>query len=302
MNFADSLKRIQACSGWTQTELAAQLGVSFATVNSWINERSKPRARRKNQIAQLLAHICGTGSLDADYHAMILEKAAGLNWDINATVSDRTAYEQLLTKFTYHTNAIEGSTMTLADVEGLLLHDTLLANRTLAEQTEARNHRAAFEWMVSESMNETFQIDSDFICGLHLRLMTSLISDAGRYRNHPVRIAKSKTVTVNPLSVPRKLDALLTAQVEPITIKGLARFHAEFEQIHPFSDGNGRVGRLLMFAQASAANLFPPLVQNERSSAYYTYLEMAQVKGDYSFLETFIAESMIAARELLGAS
>lgn len=65
------------------------------------------------------------------------------------------------------------------------------------------------------------------------------------------------------------------------TIEGIANIHARFEQIHPFSDGNGRTGRLIMLAQALSAGLVPPLVTKERKFAYYKYLELAQTKEEY---------------------
>lgn len=75
----------------------------------------------------------------------------------------------------------------------------------------------------------------------------------------------------------------------------LAERHARFERIHPFSDGNGRTGRLLLFAQALQAGLMPPLVLKERKRAYYHCLERADLDGDLAPLELFLAESVLAA-------
>jgi len=75
--------------------------------------------------------------------------------------------------------------------------------------------------------------------------------------------------------------------------------HATFERIHPFSDGNGRVGRLLMLAQALQAGFVPPIVLKEEKYAYYKYLELAQTNDNSMPLQIFVAESMITADELL---
>jgi Fic family protein len=75
--------------------------------------------------------------------------------------------------------------------------------------------------------------------------------------------------------------------------------HATFEKIHPFSDGNGRVGRLLILAQALKLGFVPPIVLKERKYAYYKYLELAQTTNDSIALQIFMAESMITANELL---
>jgi Fic family protein len=79
----------------------------------------------------------------------------------------------------------------------------------------------------------------------------------------------------------------------------MAESHAAFEMIHPFSDGNGRTGRLLILAQALHAGIAPPIIPKERKQAYYKYLELAQVHENVSPLEMFIAESVINSKEIL---
>jgi Fic family protein len=83
------------------------------------------------------------------------------------------------------------------------------------------------------------------------------------------------------------------------TVELLAKSHARFEQIHPFSDGNGRVGRLLMLGVSLRANIFPPIVAKERKQAYYKYLEIAQTSGIYEPLTLFVAESINEAKSKL---
>lgn len=80
-----------------------------------------------------------------------------------------------------------------------------------------------------------------------------------------------------------------------VSLTCLAERHARFERIHPFSDGNGRTGRLLLFVQVLQAGLMPPLVLKERKRAYYYCLERADLDGDLAPLELFLAESMLAA-------
>jgi len=79
----------------------------------------------------------------------------------------------------------------------------------------------------------------------------------------------------------------------------LARTHAKFEQIHPFSDGNGRTGRLIMLVQALSKNVAPPLIRKERKIAYYKALELAQTAENYGPLELFVAEAILFSNELL---
>lgn len=84
---------------------------------------------------------------------------------------------------------------------------------------------------------------------------------------------------------------------DPIAL--LARTHAEFEQIHPFSDGNGRTGRLILFALALQFGLVPPIIPRERRSAYYKYLEIAQTEERFDLLEHMLASEIITTGETL---
>ena len=131
--------------------------------------------------------------------------------------------------------------------------------------------------------------------------MNGIISDAGRYRGHSVRIMGSHVTLANYTKVPELVvkltDDIKDSQGDEVSI--MAQTHARFEQIHPFSDGNGRTGRLVMLAQALKAGLVPPLVVKERKYAYYKYLELAQTKGDYMPLELFVSESMMFTNKLL---
>jgi Fic family protein len=106
----------------------------------------------------------------------------------------------------------------------------------------------------------------------------------------------------NYLKVPELVAQLTFAMQESDSdiVAAMAKNHAIFEKIHPFSDGNGRTGRLVMLAQALKAGYTPPLVAKERKHAYYKYLEAAQLREAYDPLELFIAESMIYTHDLLG--
>ena len=196
--------------------------------------------------------------------------------------------------------------MTLSDVEEVLFENKVLTNRTAIEQAEARNHQAALIWTLDQLVKygDRLQLNEEFILGIHLRLMNGIMSDAGIYRRHSVRIMGAHVALANWAKIP-DLIAQTTENLNHSTnddiIAELAKTHATFEQIHPFNDGNGRTGRLLLFAQALKAGLTPPLVTRERKFAYYKYLDLAQTKGSYTPLELFIAQSILFCHELLNS-
>lgn len=303
MNYRKQLTSILKASGWSQEQLGRALGVSFPTLNSWVNGRSEPRTKAVARIQALYLQIIGADDVSAEALDRAKTEVAGLRLTAKQLLRDTGKLDRLTLHLTYHTNTIEGSTMTLSDVEEVIFEHKVLTNRTAIEQAEARNHQTTLHWLIEQlaEQGDTFTINEDLILGLHLRLMNGIIGDAGRYRSHAVRIMGASIPLANYMKVPE-----LVAQLENDLqenrgdiVQALAVTHAKFEKIHPFSDGNGRVGRLIMLAQALQAGHVPPLVAKERKQAYYKYLEAAQLRGVTGALELFVAESMMSAHKLL---
>lgn len=303
MKYHEQLKSIMLASGWSQEQLAQTLKVSFATLNSWINARSTPRAKATIAIEKLYLDTVGVESVNAEALQSIKKESLSLKITPERIADNKDLLDRLTLYLTYHTNTIEGSTMTLSDVEEVLFEHKVLSNRTAVEQAEARNHQAALHWLLDELVNrrDDFTISVDFILGIHLRLMNGIISGAGQFRTHSVRIMGSRVTLANWPKIPDLLEELVAdiKNDNSDVIEKNANIHARFERIHPFSDGNGRTGRLIMLAQALSAGLVPPLITKERKFAYYKYLELAQTKEDYKPLEYFIAESMKFSDDLL---
>ncbi len=299
--YSSRLRSILTASGWSQEELARRLKVSFVTLNAWVNERSEPRKKALDAIQALYFEIVGSDETDTQELQTQKKKVLTLKMGVYPILKNQEVLDKLTLYLTYHTNTIEGSTMTLADTEEVLFHHKTLTNRTQVEQAEARNHQAALLWLLDQLQSKEFSITEELIRGLHLRLMNGIISDAGEYRHHSVRIMGSRVTVANYVKVPVLIRELISGvQIKPKDpVMLLAATHAAFEKIHPFSDGNGRIGRLLMLAQALQAQLTPPLVLKERRQAYYKYLELAQTEDSSIPLELFMAESMINAHELL---
>jgi Fic family protein len=123
--------------------------------------------------------------------------------------------------------------------------------------------------------------------------MNGVLPDAGRYRTHGVRIVGVNLPTANYVSIPKLMKELLESLGNSKDIIETSAFvHSVFEKIHPFSDGNGRVGRLLMCTMLLKANLAPAVILQEQKQLYYTYLYKSQTKGDHSQLEAFICQSV----------
>lgn len=302
MDYLEKLNRILVATSWSQEELSRQLKVSFPALNAWLNERSVPRRSAISRIDELYLSVIGAEDVSEDELEDKKKQALSMRLTASSIIKDADLLERLTIHLTYHTNTIEGSTMTMADVKDVLYQDKVLSNRTAIEQAEARNHQAALYWLLDElTINKEFTITEDLIFGLHLRLMNGIVGDAGQYRKHSVRIMGAHVPLANWQKVPNLItdytQSLKDGESDLIAV--LAKSHAVFEKIHPFSDGNGRTGRLLILAQALSNGIAPPIIPKERKQAYYKYLELAQVHDKYRPLELFIAESIINCQQLL---
>jgi Fic family protein len=303
MDYQKILQQIMGASGWTQETLANKLGVSFPTLNSWINGKSIPQRESNRQaIAAVATEILGADSVDADTLQKLKLEAMQYRLTAKKIVSNRDLLDKITLNLTYHTNTIEGSTMTISDVKEVLFDNKILSNRTQTEQREAINHQVAMNFLLDLLVRDTrITWTPEIIRDTHLRLMSGIISNAGLWRNHSVRIAGVHVPLANHMKVPELIENLCNQLNEETSdpIKLLALTHAKFEQIHPFSDGNGRTGRLIMFALALQYGIVPPIVTKDRRSAYYKYLEIAQTKNRFDLLEQMLASEIIAIGETL---
>ncbi|MBQ3413713.1 Fic family protein [Candidatus Saccharibacteria bacterium] len=303
--YSKKLKQILTATGWSQEILAGKLGVSFVTLNSWVNEKSEPREGVRGKIEAIFADVMGSEAVDVKELAELKRRAVAQRYSAKRLANDRQLLERLTTSLTYHSNGTEGSTMTEQDVAAVVYGNQTLRNRTATEQREAINHQTALYFLldVLAEAGRDFQFTPDLVKSTHLRMMNGVISDAGYYRNHAVRIRGANVALANYLKVPELVQSWcnLTNSETTDKIGLMARAHAEFERIHPFTDGNGRTGRLLLFALALKLETVPPILKKERRFAYYKYLELAQTREQTDPLEMLIAQAMLeTAEEIMG--
>ncbi|MBU1136928.1 Fic family protein [Patescibacteria group bacterium] len=298
MTLREKLKLILKLSGLTQSELAGRLGVTFAALNRWINGKSFPRPKAREKIDELYKEYSGEKQIPETLleakKKMVLKKRKEHSNVLKEIINNPDIRDQFYLSLTYHSNRIEGSTLSENETAAILFHNTALPNKSLVEQLEAKNHQAALEYLF-RFLNKKKSPNEALILKLHGILMNAVRSDAGSYRNHGVRIVGAHVPTANYLKVPNLMKKLfLGINREPSDIiRQLADTHSRFEKIHPFADGNGRVGRLLIQAMALRANLAPPVILQEKKRLYISYLNKAQTKGDLSLLEDFLCDAII---------
>lgn len=297
MTIRQKLEIIKKSLGLTQTELANWFGVSFAAFNSWWTGKTVPRPKMQAAIDELLLEVTGQKVIAEDFlkakKQSLLEKSKAYKSIINEIIKHPDIRDTFLLKLTYNSNRIEGSTLSEPDTAAILFDNAALPNKSLNEQLEAKNHQTALQYLFNH-IAKNKPINENFVLKLHGILMNGIYDEAGFYRQHPVRITGVHLTTANHLKVPKLMKTLIQKlrQKPKDIIRQTAIVHARFEHIHPFPDGNGRVGRLLINAMLLTANIAPAVIKQERKRLYNTYLYKAQTKEDYSQLEDFICDAI----------
>ena len=197
--------------------------------------------------------------------------------------------EEFIIEYTYNSNAIEGNTLTLRETD-LVLRGLTIDQKPLKDHMEAVGHKEAFDF-VSELVKDNVPISENIIKQIHYLVLADKKEDRGVYRRVPVRIMGAQHEPVQPYLIGPKMEQLLydfAASTEHIVTK-LARFHIDFEGIHPFIDGNGRTGRLLVNLELMKAG-FPPIdIKFTDRITYYNAFDEYHAKNDLSAMETLFA-------------
>ena len=197
--------------------------------------------------------------------------------------------EEFTVEYTYDSNAIEGNTLTLRETD-LVLRGLTIDGKPLKDHMEAVGHKEAFEF-VSELVRQNEPLSERIIKQIHFLVLVGNKDDRGVYRRVPVRIMGAKLEPVQPYMIEPKMEELLKKFMEgkEHIITKLARFHIEFEGIHPFIDGNGRTGRLLVNLELMKAG-YPPIdIKFTDRMEYYKAFDEYHEKNNLSAMEKLFA-------------
>jgi Fic family protein len=184
--------------------------------------------------------------------------------------SVRRLSEDFMIDYTYHSNAIEGSTLTLDETALVLKEGFTIGGKPLRHHLEAIGHRDAYYYVEDIVKNKT-PVSERVIKDIHSLVLMDRQMDKGVYRSVPVRIGSYHPC--QPYEVPIKMERLMIDYGEEMqklhVVERAAIFHLVFETIHPFIDGNGRVGRLLLNLELMKEGYPPVNVKFSDRDKYY---------------------------------
>ena len=198
----------------------------------------------------------------------------------------------------YNSNAIENSTLTLEETEKILLEQKLSRNVSLREVFEAKNLARVIEYK-RKKMKES-ELHKDLIVLFHQMLIGG-IDDAiaGRFRRKGEYVRVGAYIAPAPEHVERMIETALleySSDLGTYFLDRIARFHLDFETIHPFCDGNGRIGRVIINFQFLQHGLPRIIIRNKEKNVYYqafsNYREKKTTKTMEGILSLALVESL----------
>lgn len=200
--------------------------------------------------------------------------------------------DEFMIEFTYNSNAIEGNTLTLKET-AMALEGMTIDKKPLKDHLEAVGHRDAFLY-VQDIAKKDLPLSESVIKNIHSLVLMNRPEDKGLYRRIPVRIVGAFTEPVQPYLIQSKMDELISVNDDRKNaihdIERIARFHLEFEGIHPFIDGNGRTGRLIMNLDLIRCGYPPINVKFADRKRYYDAFDAYYKDGNANKMIDMIAE------------
>ena len=197
----------------------------------------------------------------------------------------------ILIRMAYHSSAIEGNTITLSEVSNIFLERSLPKYKTIREFYEIENHKQAFEFLF-DNINNNVELNIDLLLNMHKYLVDRLQHNAGNFKSSQNAIVGAKFQTTSPTETPylirQWIDStnyrLNNTDKDNEILSILADTHIQFERIHPFSDGNGRCGRLILLYLGIKYLNSPLIISKENRDEYMEYLAEQDIEGLASLL------------------
>ena len=195
----------------------------------------------------------------------------------------------------YNSNAIENSTLTLEETENVLMEQMLSRNVSVREVFEAKNLARIVEYTRTKAADS--ELTKDLMLLLHQMLM-GVIDDAiaGRFRRRGEYVRVGTHIAPAPERVEPMVDDVLveySSDLDSYFLDKIARFHLDFETIHPFCDGNGRIGRVILNVQLLRLGLPGLVIRNSDKDVYYRAFREYEGRNETRTMERMLALALM---------
>ena len=288
----EKIKSYRESKNMTQNEIADILGVKSATVSKYESGTLEPNIESLKKLAEIF-EVSVDELLNDEQDRFDISKINVLNIlrEQKEMKLKGNLYHNTQIIFAYNTNHIEGSKLTEDQTRYIFETNTILfEGETIAsvdDILEMANHFKLVDYMLDKAEEN---LTEDMIKEFH-RLLKEGTADSrkewfkvGDYKQ--VVNEAGSTKTTSPKYVQRDMTKLMDwyNSLSKITIKEIIEFHARFEKIHPFQDGNGRVGRIIIFKECLINNIIPFIILDKDKLFYYRGLKEYQNGGEKGYL------------------
>jgi len=276
------------------TKLAEHLDVNRISISNWIDNDSSINADNRLKIDVAYCENFGFDSINLDEIINIQNEINKIDFtyfnqnevDLVDRISKTVAFGSL---------EIEEN-ISKKSFDKVVEKHELVKNMDKREMLSINNLANLTVKIINDTIKDTINnIDTREIKTWHYALMNGIRSDAGEYSQYKRIIPGSEELTLTDYrDIGEELERWTKTYNKKLSLNDIALSHAHFELIHPFGDGNGRVGRLLMAYQCIKAGFIPPLINNSNKALYYVFLKHAQVNNEYGYLSYFIGMSILS--------
>lgn len=205
--------------------------------------------------------------------------------------------DDILVRLAHHSAGIEGNTISLPATVSIILNGTLPTSgkATVREFYEIENHKQAFECVIQHLVNED-SLSIEIVKEIHADLTDRLQYDRGQFKKNENMIIGAEFQTASPAETPALMIQLvdnLEYRLESVNsdeekLLAILDTHIQFERIHPFSDGNGRTGRMVMNYSLLQQGFPPLIIEKETKAQYIEYLGNQDINGFIQFAKEIL--------------
>jgi Fic family protein len=278
------------------TKLAEQLEVNRMSIKNWIDNDKSINNENKLKIDVAYCESFGFNSIHIDEIAQIEKEINDIDFSyFNANEVDLV--DRISKTAAFGSLEIEEN-INQKEFNKVVEKHELVKDMNKREVLSINNLSNLTVKVVNDLLtgnNAINELDTREIKNWHYMLMNGIRIDAGEYSQYKRIIPGSEELTLTDhRDIPEEIENWLHKYVGILSLMDIAKAHAHFELIHPFGDGNGRVGRLIISYQAIKSGYIPPLINNSNKALYYVFLKHAQVDNEYGYLSYFIGKSILA--------
>lgn len=286
----EKIKLYRENKNMTQGEIADILGVKSATISKYESGTLEPNIESLKKLAVLFDVSIDELLKEDDFDISKINVLEVLREQKNMKLKGNLYHNTQIT-FAYNTNHIEGSKLTEDQTRYIYETNTLLAEKDsitdLDDVLETANHFKLVDYMMDIADKK---LTEEMIKEFH-KILKEGTSDSrkewfsvGEYKKLPNSVGDMKTIA--PKDVQKNIQKLLEwyNSLIQITIHEIIEFHAKFEKIHPFQDGNGRVGRIIAFKECLKNDIIPFIILDKDKLFYYRGLKEYQNHGEKGYL------------------